>query len=142
MRVLLACSVCLFLPVTSVFSGGQQLAVEVAPAGDSLLVRTYRCGTPADIAIVGTAQGLVAGQRRRVELKVTRTAEPGVFAVARQWPREGAWVLTFGVRGGAFVNALVELEPGPALRIASQESTTRPLARDRVASALERLSHP
>jgi hypothetical protein len=122
------------------FAGGQQIAVEVAKSGDSLLVRTYHCGTPGDIKLVGSALGVVNGQPKNVELKITPTGEAGVYAVARQWPAEGAWVLTFTNAGGAFVNALVELRPGAALAIASQESTIKKLSRPQLDEALQRVA--
>lgn len=124
----------------SAFAGGQQIAVEVAKGGDSLLVRTYHCGTPGDIKLVGKAEGVVNGQPKSVGLKLAATGEPGVYSVARQWPAEGAWVLTFTNAGGAFVNALVELQPGAALRIASQESTIKKLSRLQLDAALQRVA--
>lgn len=121
-------------------AGGQQVAVEVAPDGGSLLVRTYHCGTPAAISVAGKAEGVVNGQPRSLELKVARTKEASVFAVARQWPADGAWVLTFTTEGGPFVNALVELQPGAALRITSQASTRDKLTPRQVDAALQRLA--
>lgn len=121
-------------------AGGQQIAVEVARDGKSLLVRTYRCGTPSDFTVTGTAEGLVDGQPRSVPLKLTRASEAGVFVVSRQWPAEGSWVLTFSTEGGRFVNALVELEKGAALRIRSQESTTTKLTPGQVSATLRRLA--
>lgn len=121
-------------------AGGQQIAVLVAPDGGSLLVRTYHCGTPAAISVTGMAEGIVNGQPRRLELKVARTKEPSVFAVARQWPMDGAWVLTFATERGPFVNALVELQPGAALRITSQESTRDKLNPRQVDAALQQLA--
>jgi hypothetical protein len=122
------------------FAGGQQIAVEVAKGGDSLLVRTYHCGTPGDIQLKGTAEGVANGQPTSVTLKLTPTGEPGVYSVSRQWPAEGAWVLTFTNAGQAFVNALVELQPGATLKIASQESSREKLTRPRIDAALRRVA--
>ena len=121
-------------------AGGQQIAVDVAPDGGSLLVRTYHCGTPAEIRLTGSAEGVVNGQPRSVALKLARTNEAGVFVVSRQWPAEGSWVLTFTNEAGAFVNALVELQPGAALKIASQESSRNKLTRPRIDEALKRVA--
>ena len=41
----------------------------------------------------GTAQGLVNGVRRSVPIRFDTTARPGIFAVRRQWPAEGTWLL-------------------------------------------------
>jgi hypothetical protein len=82
----------------------------------------------------------VNGQPKSVELKLAATGEPGVYSLARQWPAEGAWVLTLTNAGGAFVNALVELKPGARLEIASQESTLRKLSRPQLDAALQRVA--
>jgi hypothetical protein len=119
-------------------AGGQQIAVEVAPDGRALLVRTYRCGTPSEIEVAGVADGVVDGRHRSIPLEVSRTPQPGVFSVARQWPEQGAWVLTFTTVRGAFVNALVELRPGPRLQIAAQESTRDRIRAADVSAALRR----
>lgn len=112
------------------FAGGQQIAAEVSPDGRSVLVRTYRCGEPSSLALGGSAEGVVAGQRRSIPLKIGAATAAGVFVVDRQWPSEGSWVLAFSVIGGASTSALVELAPGPGLRIVSQESSyQKPSAR-------------
>jgi hypothetical protein len=43
--------------------------------------------------ISGTAYGLVDGKRQTVPLEFGVTSRPGVFAVRRSWPAEGAWVV-------------------------------------------------
>src|SRR5262245_40376275 len=88
-------------------AGGQQVVAQVSPDGQSVLVRTYRCGTPSSLALRGTAEGLVAGERRSVELSITADSEPGVFRLARQWPAEGRWVLVLNVTGERGVSTLV-----------------------------------
>jgi hypothetical protein len=127
-------------PAPIVFAGGQQIAAEVAPDGKTILVRTYRCGTPASLTVTGTAEGLVQGQRRCIPLKIERSAEPAVFSVARQWPSEGAWVLTFTAAGERAASALVELSAGSSLKIVSQESRYTPAATREVEAALARLA--
>jgi hypothetical protein len=83
---------------------------------------------------------VVDGKRRTIALEITRAAEPGVFNVARQWPVEGRWALVFTVAGGHAVSALVTLEPGAAVRIASQESTYEKPSMGRIEKALASLS--
>jgi hypothetical protein len=126
---------------SAAFAGGQQIAAEVAADGKTMLVRTYRCGTPARLAVSGAAEGLVDGQRRRIPLTIARTGDPAVFSVTRQWPSEGAWVLTFTAAGERPASALVELAPGPALKIASQESRYTPAAAREIDAALARRAH-
>ena len=75
-----------------------------------LLVHAYHHGTPADFPVSGTAEGVVDGKRRTIALQFQRTSRPGVFALRRQWPGGGRWVLSLGVHQGDFVaGALVRL---------------------------------
>ena len=57
-----------------------------------LLVRPLACDDAASVVVTGTAEGIVAGARQSVALKLQRLPTPGVHAVSRQWP-EGRWVL-------------------------------------------------
>ena len=120
----------------SVSAGGQQISAEASPDGKSVVVRTYRCGSPAGLSVNGTAEGLVGGERKSIPLKIGRAAEPGAFTVTRQWPVEGTWVLVFTAAGERSASALVELLPGEKIRIASQESTYEKPSAQRVAAAL------
>ncbi len=117
-------------------AGGQQVVARVSEDGQSVVVRTYRCGTPSSLALRGTAEGLVSGERRSVELEITAAAEPGVFRVARQWPAEGRWVLVLNVTGERGVSTLVTLEPGASLRIADQKQSFDKPQPERIAAAL------
>ena len=119
-------------------AGGQQVVARVSDDGQSVVVRTYRCGTPSSLALRGTAEGVVSGERRSVELEITAASEPGVFRVARQWPAEGRWVLVLNVTGERGVSTLVTLEPGASLRIAEQKQSFERPQPDRIAAALGR----
>ncbi len=118
------------------WAGGQQLVAEVGSNGKTIVVRTYRCGTPSSLSLRGTAEGMVGGERRTLELEITRGAEAGVFGVARQWPAEGRWALVFSVNGGHSVSTLVALESGAALRIAEQKMSFERPSPARIAASL------
>jgi hypothetical protein len=118
------------------WAGGQQLRAEVGSDGTSIVVRTYRCGTPSTLALAGTAEGIVAGQRRTIALQVPPAGAEGVFSVRRQWPSEGAWVLSFTLSGNRGASTLVELAPGATLKIRSQESTYEKPTAGRIEAAL------
>jgi hypothetical protein len=120
------------------WAGGQQVAAEVSADGHSILVRTYRCGTPSSLSLRGTAEGLVGGERRTIALEVKPGAEPGVFSVARRWPDEGRWALVLSVAGGAQVSTLVVLEPGALLRIADQRMSLEKPSMERIDAALHK----
>ena len=78
-----------------------------------LLVHAFHHGTPMNFPVAGKAEGLVAGKRRTVDLEFTRTSRQGVYALRKQWPAEGNWVLAIDVTqdGGSKAGALVELSP-------------------------------
>jgi hypothetical protein len=128
------------LAAGTALAGGQQIAAEVATDGKAILVHTYHCGTPAAIKLTGTAVGLVNGERRQIPLAITRTADLAVFSVARQWPSEGAWVLTLTGAGERSVSSLVELASGSQLKIVSQSSRYEPAPEREISAALTRLA--
>lgn len=107
----------------SAWAGGQQVTAQAAADGQSVVVRTFRCGAPSSFTVRGTAEGVVDGKRNTIPLTIGRAIEEGVFTVARQWPAEGKWALVFSVEGSHAVSTLVELEPGAAIGIARQKAT-------------------
>lgn len=50
-------------------------------------------GPPALSEVGASAEGLIGGARRSVVLQLEVTGKPGVFAVRRQWPRDGTWLV-------------------------------------------------
>jgi hypothetical protein len=79
-----------------------------------LVVHAFHHGTPVAFPVVGSAEGIVNGERRSVALSFTRTTRTGAFALSRQWPNEGVWTLVVSVRQGPTdsVTAVVDLSPG------------------------------
>jgi hypothetical protein len=117
------------------FAGGFGLSVELPSAPSSaearqaaLLVRPEGCYAPGAV-VSARAEGLVNGHRRSLPLRVTKvsTDSRGVslYAIQRQWPSAGVWVLTFtGTSHGpaskgngytATCNALLELGPNGSI---------------------------
>jgi len=76
-----------------------------------LLVHAFHHGTPMNFPVAGKAEGVVAGKRKSITLDFTRTSRDGVYALKRQWPTEGNWVLAIDVSQAADdkAGALVEL---------------------------------
>jgi hypothetical protein len=123
-------------------AGGFALLVEVpAPASDPrlkgavLVVRPVGCHGPG-ATVSATAEGLVNGRRRSIPLTLTtvasQTKAPGLtfetFAIKRQWPSEGAWVLAIRATSPGWVyqdrtltattDLLVELGPDGSIQTA------------------------
>ena len=67
--------------------------------GAFIIVHTYHHDLAVPYQVVGTAEGLVNGQRRSVPLTLTPTGQTGAFAIAKSWSSDGVWVLTLGVDG-------------------------------------------
>jgi hypothetical protein len=120
---------------TSASAGGFQLGVE-APSkstqaidGPVLVVRTYGCYRPADAVLTAVAEGRINGERQSVKLSLVPTAT-GVYAIKRQWPTEGVWVLTIsGDYNSMVCSVLVELgadgsvKPGTRLEAGSSSGS-------------------
>jgi len=129
---------------TSALAGGFWLSTysPTAPvashiSGAVVVVAAEGCHNPAAAVLSGAAEGLVKGKRRSVTLEFTPTGKPGVYAVKKQWPNEGAWVLAItGKYLGGQSSLVVELEPNGKFRA---EPAGKNLA-SRIESALEALA--
>ena len=64
-------------------------------------------GVPNLSDVSGSAEGIVNGARRSVALHFDAIARPGVFALRKQWPAEGTWLLRISL---ASTTALVSLD--------------------------------
>jgi hypothetical protein len=70
-----------------------------ATRGAELLVHTHlRDGVAEVVDLGGTAEGLVDGARRSIPLRFDATSRPGVFALRRQWPANGSWLLRISLK--------------------------------------------
>ena len=68
--------------------------------GAFLLVHAFHHGTPLNLPVSGTAEGLVNGERRSVPLTFQRTSRDGVYALRNQWGAAGEWSLILTVSQG------------------------------------------
>jgi hypothetical protein len=67
--------------------------------GAAFLVHAiFREGQAQLSDLSGTAEGLVDGARRSITLRFDTTGRPGTFAVRRQWPTEGTWLLRIALQ--------------------------------------------
>ena len=72
---------------------GNADSVEAQKANAVLTVKAVGCNDPAKTAVTATAEGLVNGERRTIPLKLSPLSESGSYALTRQWPKEGRWVI-------------------------------------------------
>lgn len=59
---------------------------------------TFREGQAQVSDLSGTAEGIVNGRRRSVTLRFDTTGRANVFALRRQWPTEGSWLLRIALK--------------------------------------------
>lgn len=80
-----------------------------------LVVHSYHHNTPVGLPVSGTAEGLVNGKRRTITLQFQALRREGTFALRKQWPDEGRWLLALHVTQGEgesnTASALVRLAP-------------------------------
>jgi hypothetical protein len=70
-----------------------------AARGALMLVHvSFREGDARLADLTGTAEGVVGGTRRSFPLRFTETGRANTFALARQWPADGRWLLRLSVR--------------------------------------------
>jgi len=76
-----------------------------------LVVHAFHHGSPMAFPVSGTAEGLVNGQRRSINLEFQKASRTGEFALRKQWPDQGTWTLVIGVAQGPEdrVTAIVDL---------------------------------
>ena len=93
------------------FAGGFQLSVESGSnRNEALIVKTFGCHVPSDAKLIGTAEGIVNGERKTVKLTFKHN-QKGVFTIAKQWEDEGVWVIVItGNYNGMTSNAIVEID--------------------------------
>jgi hypothetical protein len=77
----------------------------------ALVIHAFHHATPAGVPLAATAEGLVNGERRSLELELEETSRAGVYAVKQTWPSEGNWVLAITAGSHSDVSLLVELGP-------------------------------
>lgn len=108
MRVARALAVVALL-VTAAFtrSGPPWISIEYpanpfdgASRGAFILVHAFHHGQNVAFPVSGTAEGLVNGARRTVNLEFRATSRPGVYALHKQWDSTGVWTLVLAVRQG------------------------------------------
>jgi hypothetical protein len=85
---------------------------DAASRGAFLVVHTFHHGQIVASGVQGTAEGIVAGARRSIPLAFDTTSRRGSYALRKQWPADGVWMLVINTGGQADgVTALVDIGP-------------------------------
>ncbi len=102
----------------SAFAGPPWISIEYpanpfdgASRNAFLIVHSYHHQTQIAAELVGTAEGLVGSTRRSVRLRFDSTSRTGVYALRKQWPADGTWMLVISTSSheGMGATALVDL---------------------------------
>jgi len=129
----------MLMPAALVWAGSFFLTIHgPAAAGQTkdavLTVEAQGCQDYSHARITGQAEGIVKGQRQTISLELTPTGKPGNYAVRKQWPAEGKWLLVFnGTSGERHTHTIVEFGPDGRLR---PSLTMRPLSPKEIEAAL------
>ena len=120
--------------------GSPVAAQDFAVKSAAFALRTEGCADPAKLQVTGTAEGLVAGTRRSVAIRIMPASRPGVYAVFQTWPPEGRWVASLkGTCGSASAGAIVPIGPQGFLR-ESSKFFPRPATDAEIEAALKTLT--
>lgn len=114
--------------------GGPWISVEspvnpydATTRGALLLVHTFHHGTPIDMPMKATAEGLVDGNRRSVALDLVKSSRTGTHAVRNQWGSKGLWtVVVTATPHGDDVGAQAVVEIAANGEVARVQVPTRP----------------
>ncbi|MGK2935179.1 MAG: hypothetical protein ACSLFE_08055 [Gemmatimonadaceae bacterium] len=92
-----------------------------------MTVRTYHHGDQVGHELVGTAEGLVDGQRRSMRLDIRRLPQTGAYTVRWRKPADGNWVLVVSSRqeGKHMATAVVTVDDSG--RVARVSVPSRPV---------------
>ena len=93
--------------------------------GMYLLVRSYHHASMMESPVIGTATGIMDGQRRTLNLQFEKTSMPGVLALRKTWPSSGSWVLAINVGGKEGPTALVGIGDNGKVRSIDVPTQTR-----------------
>ena len=132
------------LTFAAAMPGGFRVSVNLPNAAVSkkvpnavLAISPVGCHEPAKARISATAEGLVNGRRESRPLKLEPVSD-GLYAVSRQWPSEGTWVIAVtGSYRGRTSSTLVELGSGGSI-VTRIEKGRREVPNHSVAGKLSR----
>lgn len=77
-----------------------------------LVIRGYACANPEKTTITATAEGIANGNRQTIPLKLISLSGQSTYAITRQWPAQGKWIIT--VTGS---NPRFQWQPGEIVHV-------------------------
>jgi hypothetical protein len=133
----------LLLTVVSapLFAGALTLQIEDSMAvpeakamGAVLTARITACHSPEKTVVKAIAEGIVDGKRESIAVNVVPLSTPGTFAIKRDWPSNGNWVIRLVASNPDYKNyktGLIVSMSGDVIETASVKHFSRePLSQD------------
>lgn len=81
---------------------------------------SFREGQSKLADLQGTAEGSVNGTRRTLPLRFEDTGRPNTYALRRQWPSEGTWLVRLAVRSTTAIVTLDQAGNVLAVRVPTE----------------------
>lgn len=103
-----------------------------------LVVRSSACTHPEKTSITANAEGMVNGKRKTVSLKLVPLSGAGVYAVTKQWPAGGRWVVTLYAANPSYPipqSAIVSVK-GDSVDLASVKRSSHAPTAEEIEAAL------
>lgn len=118
----LACAQWALAEEFSLMIGSPVAAQNFQAKSAQFVFRTKGCGKLAKLQVSGNAEGVVNGIRKSIRLsRIAAMPVAGVYALHREWPAEGIWVVNLTGRcDAATASALVPIGPNGFLRESSK----------------------
>jgi len=106
----------------------------------AFVFRTEGCADPAKAKVAATAEGLIKGERRSIDLQVVAASKSGIYAVQQAWPSAGNWVVALrGTCGDATAGAIVPFNRQGFIR-ESSKFLSRPAKTSDIEESLKALA--
>jgi len=102
--------------------------------GAAMLVRAaFREGDAQLSDLSGAAEGIVGGVRKTIPLHFDATGHANVFALRRQWPTDGTWLIRIALKS---TNAIVTLDRNGEVASVRVPTERTPATHDEVPRAV------
>lgn len=87
--------------------GNPEASPQAKAAKAVFTVKAVGCADPAKAELTATATGFIDGKRQTIPVRLARLDDAGFYAVSRQWPAEGKWVVQVTALSGTAVASIL-----------------------------------
>jgi hypothetical protein len=110
-----------------VLLGNPEANPKARDMGAVVTLKLAGCHEPEKAQVNAVAIGNLNGERKSIPLQLTKLDEAGSYAVTRQWPAEGRWVLQFIAHDGdRIASTLVTADTGGVERHSAKMAMKMP----------------